>query len=76
MISGIAGIDTDIETWHQYRYRYLVSKTVSIPKIGIALRYRKIDIPEMGIEIRYLKVSIQGAPKNIAIDHPKLHFLS
>ena len=36
VMSGIAGIDT------------LVSKKVSIPKIGIMMRYRKVSIP--GIE--------------------------
>ena len=49
-MSGIADIDTGIDT--------LVSKEVSIPKIDIAMRYRKVSIPEMGIEIRYRKVSI------------------
>ena len=45
VMSGIAGINTGIDT--------LVSKEVSIPKIGIAMRYRKVSIPEFGIEIRY-----------------------
>ena len=48
-MSGIAGIDTCIDT--------LVSKKVSIPKIGIAMRYRKVWIPELGAE---RKVSITG----------------
>ena len=38
----------------------LVSNEVSIPKIGIAVRYRKVSIPELGIEIRYRQVSIPG----------------
>ena len=49
-MSGIAGIDTSIDT--------LVSKEGSIPKIGIAMGYRKVSIPELDIEIRYRKVSI------------------
>ena len=39
----------------KYRwYRYLVS----IPKIGIAMRYRKVSMPGRGIEIGYREVSI------------------
>ena len=45
-MSGIAGIDT------------LVLKEVSIPKIGIARRYRKVMIPGPGIEQGYRKVLI------------------
>ena len=45
-MSSNAGIDT------------LVSKEVPIPKMGIAMRYRKVSIPELGIEIGYQKVSI------------------
>ena len=41
VMSGIAGINTGIDT--------LVSKEVSIPKIGIAMRYRKVSIPELSI---------------------------
>ena len=51
-MSGIAGIDTSINTW--------VSKEVSIPEIGIGMKYRKVSIPDLGIEIRYRKVSILG----------------
>ena len=57
-MSGIAGTDT------------LVSKEVSIPKIGIVMRYRKISIPELGIEIRYRKVSIPG--KGIKMGYRKV----
>ena len=46
VISGTAGIDNGINT--------VASKAVSIPKISIMLRYRKVLIPELGIEIRYL----------------------
>ena len=38
----------------------LVSKEVSVPQIGIAMRYRNVSIPELGIEIRYRKVLIPG----------------
>ena len=55
----------------KYRwYRYLVSKEVSIPKIGIAIRYRKVSIPKLGIEIRCQKVSIPGT--GIEIGHRKV----
>ena len=62
MISGIAGIDTYIDT--------LLSKEVSIPKIGIVMRYRKVSIPEPGIEIKYRKVSIPG--RGIKIGYQKV----
>ena len=52
VMSGIAGIDTGIDT--------KVSKEVLIPKISIAMRYQKVSIPEPGIKIRYRKVSIPG----------------
>ena len=61
-MSGIAGIDTGINT--------LVSKEVSIPTIGIAMRYRKVSIPELGIKMRYRKVSIPG--KGIEIGYGKV----
>ena len=48
----MSGIDTGIDI--------LVSKVVLIPKIGIAMRYRKVSIPELGIEIRNQKASIPG----------------
>ena len=60
-MSGIAGIDTGINT--------LVSKEVLTPEIGMAMRYRKVSIPELGIEIRYRKVSIPG--KGIKIGYRK-----
>ena len=62
VMSGIAGINTGIDT--------LVSKEVSIPKIGIMMRYRKVSIPNPGIEIRYRKVSIPG--KGIEIGYRKV----
>ena len=68
-MSGIAGIDTSIDT--------LVSKVVSIPKIGIAMRYRKVSIPELGIEMRYRKVSIPEIGIEIGyrtVSIPKLVF--
>ena len=61
-MSGIAGIHTGTHT--------LVSKELSIPKIGIAMRNRKVSIPELGIEIRYRKVSIPG--KGIEIGYRKV----
>ena len=48
----------------------LVSKEVSIPKIGITIRYRKVSIPELGIKMRYRKVSIPG--KGIEIGYRKV----
>ena len=58
VMSGIAGINS------------LVSKEVSsIPKIGIAMRYRKVSIPERGMEIRYRKVLIPG--RDIEIGYRK-----
>ena len=61
-MSNIAGINTSIDT--------LVSKEVSIPKICIAIKYRKVSIPELGIKIRYRKVSIPG--KGIEIGYRKV----
>ena len=61
-MSGIAGIDTDIDT--------SVLKEVLILNIGIAMRYRKVSIPELGIEIRYRKVSIPG--KGIEIGYRRV----
>ena len=55
-MSGIDGIDT----WYRSGIDTLVSKEVSILKIGIAMRYRKVSIPELGIETRYRKVWIPG----------------
>ena len=46
MMSGIAGVDN------------LVSKEVSIPKIGIAMRYQNVSNLKRGIEMRYRKVLI------------------
>ena len=45
-MSGIPGIDT------------LVTKEVSILKIGIAMGYQKVSIPELCMEIRFWKLSI------------------
>ena len=42
----------------RYRWYTLVSNEVLMPKIGIAMRYRKVTIPELGIEIKYQKVLI------------------
>ena len=61
-MSSISGIDTGIDT--------LVSKEVSIPEIGIGMRYPKLSIPELGIKIRYRKVSIHG--KGIKIGYQKV----
>ena len=58
----MSGIDTGIDT--------LVSKEVSIPKIGITMRYGKVSIPELGIELRYRKVSIPG--NGTEIGYPKV----
>ena len=44
-----------------FRYRWyhtVVSKDLSIPRIGIVMRYQKVSIPKLGIEIRYQKVWI------------------
>ena len=57
----------------KYRwYGYLVLIPTSIPKIGIAMRYRKVSIPELGIEIsiEYRKVSIPG--KGMEIGYRKI----
>ena len=69
MMSGIAGIDISIDS--------LVSKEVSIPKFGIAMRYRKVSFPQLGIEMRYRKVSIPGRDIEIGYRRgaiPKLVF--
>ena len=58
MMSGIASINS------------LVSKYVLIPKIGIAMTYRKVSNSELGIEIRYRKVSITG--RGIEIGYRKV----
>ena len=50
MLPGIAGIDNGINT--------LALKEVLIPKIGIAMSYRKVSIPGSGIEVWYQKVLI------------------
>ena len=56
------GIDTGIDTF--------LLKEVSIPKISIAMRYRKLSIPELGMEIINRTVSIPG--KGIEIGYQKV----
>ena len=56
--SDIAGVDN------------LVLKQVSIPKIRIAITYRKVPIPELGIKLRYQKVWIPGRGIEIGYRYP------